>query len=479
MRVMENNKTRKKSGLHIPPPVAGIIDAFLVNAGYLLAFGLRFQGDIPVYNLRPFLQVVPWLSIATVVIFGGLGLYEKQRNGFINILRALITGIVCVLVATMAITFWLRGFAFPRSVLLLGFLIQVLLLVSWRFLYWYWEKRAHGLRQLLVIGPGGEVEKLLEKVLDLPHGWFKVKDVLDTAFIDELAGRLAGVDAVLLMSTSLEGKKASILHACQKAGCDVFLVPDFYDILLINSRIAQFDDMPVMEIRDISLTCFQRMVKRTFDIFIAASGLLVAGPLLVVLGIVIRITSPGPVLYTQPRVGRGGRVFHLLKLRTMVQNAEKGTGPVLAAENDPRITRVGRFLRAARLDEVPQLINVLKGEMSFVGPRPERPVFVQVFEREYPDYNYRHVVKPGITGLAQVAARYTTSPEDKLKFDLYYITSYSLLMDLKIILKTIPVLFNRESSAGKKNTSPDKRAAIYNLVNKQYEDKKNCGNGGL
>lgn len=291
---------------------------------------------------------------------------------------------------------------------------------------------------------------------------------MDASLINQLDNWLDVADAVLLVPSLPKEEKARVLAACQGLGLEVFLVPDFYDILVGNARVAQLDDLPVMEIQDISLTRFQRTIKRTLDIVISLLGLVLASPVMVICALLIRLTSPGPVFYTQRRVGRGKRVFRLYKFRTMVQDAEKKTGPVLAAENDPRITPVGKFLRATRLDELPQLFNVLKGEMSFVGPRPERPVFVEEFERQYPDYPYRHLVKPGITGLAQVAGKYTTSPEDKLRFDLYYIRNYSLFLDFKIMLQTIPVLLSRESSAGRKDVSREKRAVIHYLINSCY-----------
>jgi lipopolysaccharide/colanic/teichoic acid biosynthesis glycosyltransferase len=164
--------------------------------------------------------------------------------------------------------------------------------------------------------------------------------------------------------------------------------------------------------------------------------------------ILIRLTSPGKVLFTQQRVGRNGAEFILYKFRTMVADAERNTGPVLATANDPRITKTGAFLRATRLDEFPQLFNVLRGEMSLVGPRPERPHFVQQFREQIPGYEFRLAVKPGVTGMAQVFGRYSTTAERKLRFDVTYITRYSLFMDIRILLSTLAVLLRREQAQG-------------------------------
>lgn len=433
------------------PYILALLDAFWVNAGLFLAFELRFWGNVPDYNIEPFWDIAPWLGIATIVIFSGLGLYEKRRNGYMSVLRASLTGVAGIFMITLSLTFWLRGFAFPRSVLLLSSILQMLLISLWRYACWYLEKKIHGLRRLLIIGPREEKEKLLEQVIDFPRGWFKVHKVIDYTSVDQLDEWLEEIDAVLLVPPFPSEQRARLLADCRGAGCDVFLVPDFYDILLLNARMGQLSDLPVMEIKDIGLTEFQQVIKRIFDIALALLGLILTAPITVTCALLIRLSTSGPAFYTQKRVGRGKRVFHLLKFRTMVEDAEKETGPVLAVDNDPRITGIGRFLRATRLDELPQLFNVLKGEMSIVGPRPERPVFVQEFAQLYPDYHMRHIIKPGITGLAQVVGKYTTSPEDKLKFDLYYMRNYSLLMDFKIILQTIPVLFSRESAGGIKH----------------------------
>ncbi len=195
-------------------------------------------------------------------------------------------------------------------------------------------------------------------------------------------------------------------------------------------------------------TFSQLFIKRVFDLAMAAVMAVPALPLMLLLSILIKSTSPGPVIFSQERVGFRNRIFTLYKLRTMIDHAEDQSGPVFSTEEDDRVTPVGRFLRATRLDELPQIYNVLRGDLSIVGPRPERPYFVQLFQEEMPEYNLRHLVKPGITGLAQVAGHYATNTRDKLRYDLYYVSDYSLLMDFRIVLLTIPTLINREAARG-------------------------------
>ena len=196
------------------------------------------------------------------------------------------------------------------------------------------------------------------------------------------------------------------------------------------------------------LTAEQRVLKRILDIAVAVIALIILSPVMLITAVMIKLDSKGPVLYSQERVGLYGKTFFVHKFRSMKQDAEAKCGPVLAAEGDTRITKFGRLMRATRLDELPQLFNVLKGEMSIVGPRPERPFFVKQFIAQKPEYDYRHNVKPGITGLAQIAGKYNTSAYDKLIYDLLYIQDFSVKTDLMIMLQTFKVLLTKSSTEG-------------------------------
>jgi exopolysaccharide biosynthesis polyprenyl glycosylphosphotransferase len=197
----------------------------------------------------------------------------------------------------------------------------------------------------------------------------------------------------------------------------------------------------------------QNQLKRVSDVIVSAAMLILSTPIIIALFTLIPLTSKGPAIFKQERIGQGGKPYLLYKFRSMVQDAEIQTGPVLASDKDPRITKLGSFMRATRLDEIPQLFNVLKGDMSLIGPRPEREFFIMKFEQDIPDYKYRLRVKPGITGLAQVLANYTTSVEDKLRYDLMYVRNYSFMLDLKIFLQTIRVVLQRDQAQGLKEES--------------------------
>jgi exopolysaccharide biosynthesis polyprenyl glycosylphosphotransferase len=202
-------------------------------------------------------------------------------------------------------------------------------------------------------------------------------------------------------------------------------------------------------VRPFLLTWDKVFVKRVFDILSAVVLLIAAFPALLITAVMVKLEDPkADIIYSQERLGKNNRPFTIYKFRSMIQGAEKTTGPVLAASDDKRITKVGRFIRATRLDELPQLFNVLKGDMSLVGPRPEREFFIRELTERYFHYGYRNRVKPGITGYAQVMGKYTTDAEDKLRFDLYYIRNYSLWLDIIILLKTCLVIFDKTKSEG-------------------------------
>jgi exopolysaccharide biosynthesis polyprenyl glycosylphosphotransferase len=236
-----------------------------------------------------------------------------------------------------------------------------------------------------------------------------------------------------------------IITECLTRKKVVYIVPRMFEISLSSARMVQFEDMPAFMVDRLGLTVEQRFFKRLFDIVLSVFGIIVTSPIMLLAAIMVKSSSKGPVIYRQTRITAGNREFDVLKFRTMYDNAEDKTGPVLSSDNDPRITRVGRVLRNLRLDELPQLFNVLKGDMSFVGPRPERPFFVEQFSREIPEYTYRYLVKAGITGYAQIYGKYDTSAEDKLKYDLLYIRDYSLMLDIKLILQTLKVFRGKKA----------------------------------
>ena len=256
-----------------------------------------------------------------------------------------------------------------------------------------------------------------------------------------------------------------IISYCYTKEKRTYLLPDITDIIINNSYNIQISDTPVLMSRNRGLTLEQRAVKRFFDIFVSAVGIILTLPITLLCAAAIKLDDGGPVFYKQNRITKDGLIFNILKFRSMRTDAEED-GARKAVNDDDRITRVGRIIRACRVDELPQLINIFLGDMSLVGPRPERIENVSEFE-------LRHKVKAGLTGFAQLYGKYNTSPEDKLHMDLIYIENYSLLLDLKLIVLTVKVLFMKESTEGFDKSVNEKPLNQANESNPEDENNEN------
>lgn len=287
--------------------------------------------------------------------------------------------------------------------------------------------------------------KLLEEKLQKQKGWI-INKCFHYCNDENLTQSIKEADIVVLNSNL--SYKDKIYELCITHQKELFIIPHTFDLVVFNAKVIPIDDILVFNIALPGLNRFQILLKRTMDITFSITMLLFFSPIMLLLYYLIPFTSKGPSIYKQKRLGLHKNEFYIYKFRSMIHEAEKVTGPTMALINDRRITRLGKFIRATRVDELPQLFNVLKGDMSLIGPRPERPPFASKYETTNPDYKYRSMVKPGITGLAQVMAKYSSPVADKLRFDLMYVQNYSLLLDFKILCYTIFTVFNLEQSNG-------------------------------
>lgn len=425
------------------------IDAAIVIFSIYISFIFKFGPHPPRFNFDSFVLIAPWIVIAYLLLMFVFGLSEILKQSLGETIYSVFLATMALMFITAFLTFFLRGFSYPRTVLIFSTLIQFFLLSFWRCVVWKMKRRRHGIKNSLVIG-NQYAEAITRKILLKQRELYKIRYVCSSNS-KNIPKYLEEVEVVFLCNdVDLEVKKF-VVDQCLTDRKSIYIIPGIYEIALLGSRLNKADDIPMLKLKKLGLTFEQRFVKRLLDIVVSLIGIVIASPIMVVMAVLIKAYDGGNIFYKQERVTIDEKKFNVFKFRTMVMNAEKLSGPVLAGEDDPRITKMGKFMRSTRIDELPQLFNILNGDMSLVGPRPERPFFVDQFKNEIPDFKYRTIVKAGLTGLAQVWGKYTTTPEDKVRYDIMYIKNYSIALDIKLILQTIKIMFMKESSAGLSN----------------------------
>lgn len=410
----------------------------------------------------PSVFVVGTAILLAAIIFPKLHLYRAWRGA------ALFDEVRALTLAWVAVLSFLFAFAFVTK---MGAVFSRGWIVSWALLGWcalvierpfirlvlrMLRRRGFNQRQIVIVGTGELGKDLARRLAKSPWaglqvaGFFVADDELPGATIEGRAvlGRLAdlpsyvereGIDQVwITLALRDEDKVRQIQHGLRHSTADIRFVPDIFGFRLLNHSVTEVAGLPVLNLSTTPMTGLNRMMKALEDRLLALLILMLVSPLMLVIAIGVKLSSPGPIFYRQERVGWAGQPFMMLKFRSMPTDAEHGTGPVWARSGEKRATPFGAFLRRTSLDELPQFINVLKGEMSIVGPRPERPVFVDKFKDEIPDYMKKHLVKAGITGWAQVNGwRGDTDLSKRIEYDLFYIENWSLWFDLKIIFLTL------------------------------------------
>lgn len=265
--------------------------------------------------------------------------------------------------------------------------------------------------------------------------------------IDVVQSEIDKYEAIIISDIDSFDRNKLVKY-CYKKSIGIYLIPEISDIIINSSEKLHIFDTPLLLCKNQGLPFEQRILKRVFDVILSLLAIVILSPFMILTGLAIKVYDGGPIMYKQNRLTVDNEVFEIYKFRSMVVDAEKNDGARLASQNDDRITPVGKFIRKIRFDELPQLFNILKGDMSIVGPRPERPEIAELYIEELPEFEFRTKVKSGLTGYAQVMGKYNTTPLDKLKLDLMYISNYSIFQDLKIVLMTIKILFNPESTEG-------------------------------
>ncbi|MEA1928341.1 MAG: undecaprenyl-phosphate glucose phosphotransferase [Candidatus Auribacterota bacterium] len=452
-----------------------ISDSLVLFASMLIAFWASFgppliwifpaTKGIPPFN--EYLEAFPAILVVFLIVFKAFHLYQRKTY-FSSTWHffAFTKAITITLFSLMALTFLYReDFSYSRRMLAWGWIFSIILITLSRRLIDRWEisrwRKNKDPRRILLLGMGDIAYRLLEKFMENPRWGGDVIGILKfngddipeefarlpvSGMVDEFESVIhnQSIDEVIITRLDLPHQRImEIILLCEKNLIEVKLVPDVLSIMTSQVEVVNLDGVPLLGLRALPLhSTWNRFIKRILDLLSASVGLVISLPVLLICAAAVKLTSRGPIFYRQVRIGENGEEITIYKLRTMPVDAEKMTGPVLPQRDDPRATPLGSFLRHFSLDELPQFWNVIKGDMSLVGPRPERPIFVEQFKESIPRYMSRHLVKSGLTGWAQVnGLRGDTSIKMRVKYDMYYLENWSLLFDIKIILLT---LFSRK-----------------------------------
>ncbi len=439
-------------------------DIFFINLAWIFYYYLRVESGWIIYANPPaFVLPLVVVYLYWVMIFSFAGLYQhwfarSRFDEFSSVFKAVSFGCFILFFLIFIDDFINNAPIISRFLILIYWLLMVISVSAGRIIIRSVQRnllqKGIGLRNTLIIGSGKKAAELNEMINKFPQLGYRITGFISLYENSEIksAGNLEKLPEIIkskdiseiLIALELNEKEKliDILKYCTEEKVSMKILPDMYEIVSGMAKTNQIYGVPLIEVMPDIMSQSAKLTKRLMDVFISMITLLILFPILALAALIIKLDSKGPVFYRQERVGRRGREFKMIKFRSMKENAEE-YGPEWSGENDPRITRAGRFIRKTYLDEVPQMINVLKNEMSLIGPRPERPFFVEQLKKEIPYYYKRLTVKPGITGWAQIKHKYDSSLEDvktKIQYDFYYIENMSLKLDFKIMINTLIVI---------------------------------------
>lgn len=429
----------------------------------------------------PFWRRGNWLMIAVYAVlliffeqmYGGfkVGFYKKWNVIYSQILALVIVNVITYLQIALI------DKRFHSLTLMGGILVtEIIVAVIWAFAFQFIYSRLFPRRHMLLVYGERPIFHLMQKISTREDKYQICNIIHYEEGVDEIMRLADQYDAIIIGDIPAH-ERNQLLKRCFGQGIRTYTVPKISDIINRSSDDLNLFDTPLLLSRNEDLKIEQLFAKRMMDIVCSFLGLLISSPFFLIIAFLIKATDRGPVFYKQIRLTRNGKEFEIYKFRTMIQDAEKDGHARLASEHDDRILPVGRFLRATRLDELPQLINVLKGEMSMVGPRPERPELAAEIEKELPEFPYRLKVKAGLTGYAQIYGKYNTTAYDKLKLDLTYIRNYSFFLDLKLMIMTPKIMLMKESTEGVIDEDPrlqqQQEAAAARMDIKVRDKKRN------
>ena len=443
-----------------------VIDAFVIALSYILAWLIKFEGpfaagSVKALSFQQYMVLLIGIVPGFLILYYAFNLYtpkrmQGRRLEIANITKANTIGVFLVIGAL----FVLKQLDYSRAVLFIFYVINIVAETAVRNIIRYilrdMRKKGYNQKHVILVGYSRAAEEYIDRVLQNPQWGYTIRGILDdnveagTTYKGiKVIGRIANLMVILpenrldeiaiTLGLSEYYRLEEIVALCEKSGVHTKFIPDYNNIIPTKPYTEDILGLPVINIRHVPLSnTFNAMVKRLMDIVGSVFGIIVASPLMLLACLLIKLTSPGPLIYKQERVGLHNKTFWMYKFRSMEVQPESEEKKAWTTKNDPRVTGIGKLMRRTSIDELPQLFNILKGDMSLVGPRPERPFFVEKFREEIPRYMVKHQVRPGLTGWAQVNGyRGDTSIRKRIEYDLYYIENWTIGLDIKIMFLTI------------------------------------------
>ena len=426
----------------------GILEVAVLTIVYYILWRKGYdRGVFPNYFGNGKYVLAGVYALLVVVLFNN---FEGFRFGYLRLSEVIISQWIAVVIANF-ITFWqlcliANVVISPVPILMLTVLDGVIVFVCC-YIYVFLYHKLYAPKNMVMVY-GSENAVYLKFKMDTRKDKYHVTKLISaTEGYEAICAQLKEYDAVILSDVEVQIRN-DIMKFCYENRIRTYVAPEISDIMVRGATEICLFDTPLMLVRGRGLTVTQKVIKRFVDILLSLLAMIIASPVMLLVALAIKIEDGGPVFYRQDRVTLNGKVFSILKFRSMIVDAEKNGKSQPATGRDPRITKVGNLIRATRIDELPQIINILKGDMSIVGPRPERVEHVEQYTRDLPEFAYRLKVKGGLTGYAQIYGKYNTSAYDKLRLDLMYIENYSILLDIKLILLTLRIILKKESTEG-------------------------------
>ena len=455
----------------------GFFEVLLLSVAYYFVWRFGYErGVFPAYFGNGKYILAGVYGMLVIVLFSN---FDGFKFGYLKLVEAFASQIIALFIVNFITYFQLSLIAnvmiSPLPLLALMAIDAVISLICTALFSQLYHRLYPPKNMVMIYGNDNAID--LKFKMDTRSDKYRITKLISAEDgFASICDQIKDYDAVIINDVAA-GIRNDLLKFCYHNNIRTYVAPKMTDIIIKGATEISLFDTPLLLVRRRGLTFSQRVIKRLIDIVLSLVALIITSPILLIVSIAIKIEDRGPVFYKQARVTMGSKVFNILKFRSMIPNAEKDGKSQPAVDNDPRITKIGKFIRATRIDELPQILNILKGDMSIVGPRPERVEHVQAYCQAIPEFDFRLSVKGGLTGYAQVYGKYNTTPYDKLRLDLMYIENYSLMLDIKLILMTIRIMLKKESTEGFNELleTERKNAALLDELHKERKEETAVG----